>query len=84
MAKLKNIKIKHLLLIKEIGYRKGEATCYGSLGSLFSCLGEYRKAEEYQEQSLVITKEVGDRQGEAACYVNLGSVLKFLAKYEQG
>ena len=61
--------------------KKGEAACYGNLGSVSESLGEYGKAEEYQRKALAIRKEIGDRDGEAASYGNLGTVYLYLGEY---
>ena len=54
---------KALVIKTEIGDRKGEASCYGILGSLLRSLGQYNKAEEYLQKALVIRTEIGDREG---------------------
>ena len=48
---------------------------------MYESLGEYGKAETYQENALLIRKEIGDKQGEAACYGNLGGVYESLGEY---
>ena len=70
-----------LAMKKEIGDRKGEATCYGNLGTVYHSLGEYAKAEEYLNNALAMKKEIGDRKGEATCYGNLGTLHHFLGEY---
>ena len=62
---------KNLASSTEIGDRKLEGTCYGSLGNVFLSLGEYLKAKEYYEKALAISTEIGDRKGEGACYGRL-------------
>ena len=69
------------MITKEIGDKKGEAACYGNLGTVYQSLGEYGKAKIYQENALVITKEIGDKKGAAACYGNLGIVYQSLGEY---
>ena len=69
---------KALVISKEIGDRKGEATCYGNLGSVYKSLGQDGKAEEYQKKALFIRKGIDDREGEATCYGNLGTVYESL------
>ena len=68
------------MIRKEIGDKQGEASSYGNLGTVFQSLGEYVKAEEYQQKALVITKEIGDKTNEASCYGNLGTVFKSLGE----
>ena len=72
-----------LVILKEIGDKRGEATCYGNLGTVYQYLDEYEKAKTYQENALVIRKEIGDKQGEATCYGNLGTVYRSLGEYEK-
>ena len=45
-----------LVIRKEIGDKRGEATCYGNLGRVYQLLGEYGKAETCQENALVISQ----------------------------
>ena len=47
---------KALKIRKEIGDKRGEATDYGNLGTVFQSLGEYDKAEEYLQKALKIRK----------------------------
>ena len=72
---------KALVITKEIGDKKGEAACYGNLGTVYESLGKYEKSEEYQRKALAITKEIGDKRDEAACYGNLGIMYHSLAEY---
>ena len=65
----------------ETGERKGEASCYGSLGSVYLSLGDCVKAEEYQQKALVIIEEIGDPRAKAACFGNLGAVYESLGEY---
>ena len=71
-----------LKIRKEIGDKRGEATDYGNLGTVFQSLGEYVKAEEYSQKSFKITKEIGDKCWEAKSYGNLGNVFQ-CAKAEE-
>ncbi|XP_078354224.1 tetratricopeptide repeat protein 28-like isoform X1 [Oculina patagonica] len=75
--------MKALAIRKEIGDRDGIASCYGNLGAVFGCVGEYDKAKEYHEKALAIKKETGDRNGEACCYRNLGTVFHSFGEYEK-
>ena len=70
---------KALVITTEIGDRKGEASCYVNLGTVFRSLDQYDKAKEYLQKALVIGTEIGDRKGEASCYENLGTVFYCLA-----
>ena len=66
---------------RQLGNKNGEAACYGNLGDVFQCRGEYEKAKENQRKALAIRKEIGDREGEATCYGNLGTVYLSLGEY---
>ena len=61
--------------------KKGEATDYGNLGTVFLSVGQYTKAEEYLQKALAIRKEIGDKKGEATDYVNLGTVFLSVCQY---
>jgi len=65
---------KALVIQKQIGHRAGEATCYGNLGAIFKCPGEYRKAKEHHQKALAIRTEIDDKEGQAADFGNLGGV----------
>ena len=72
---------KALAIRKEIGDKRGEATCYGNLGTVYHSLGEYQKAEEHVNSALVIMKKIGHKKGEAVCYGSLGSMSQSLGEY---
>ena len=70
---------KALVMKTEIGDRKGEASCYGNLGTMFKSLGQFDKVQEHLQKALVITTEIGDRKGEASCYGSLGTMFNHSA-----
>ena len=70
-----------LKLARQFGNRAGEATSLGSLGAVYSKLGNYPKALSYIEQSLKILREIGNRESEAASLGNLGVVYESLGDY---
>ncbi len=72
---------KALMIGKEIGVIKGEASSNASLGMVFQLLGEYSKAEEYHEKSLSLRIKLSDKSGEATDNGNLGSLFHSLGKY---
>ena len=41
-----------LAITTKIGDRRGEASCYGNLGTVFKSLGQYDKAKEYYQKGL--------------------------------
>ena len=69
------------MIRRKIGDRKGEASSYGSLGTVFGTLDQYVKAKEYHEKALVIRREIGDRKGEALSYGNIGTVFESIGQY---
>ena len=65
---------KALVIKQEIGDKEGEASAYGSLGTVFQSVGQYTKAEEYLQKALVIKQEIGDKAGVGASYLNLAKL----------
>jgi CHAT domain-containing protein len=65
-----------LAIEREIGDRKGEANSLGNLGGVYHSLGQYRKAIEFNQQSLAIEREIGDREGEGITLSDIGSTLE--------
>ena len=74
---------KALFITTEIGDRKGQASCYGNLGTVFQSLGRYGNTKDYLQRALIITTEIGDRKGEASWYGNLGTVFQSLGQYDK-
>ncbi|MEA5487169.1 CHAT domain-containing protein, partial [Pseudanabaena sp. CCNP1317] len=72
-----------LRIYREIKYRQGEGKALGVLGLVYSDLGKYDKAIEYQLQRLDVARELKDRRGEATALQNLGSNYNSLDKYEK-
>ena len=63
-----------LSITKKIGDKESQGRSFGSLGSVYRCLGNYEKAIEFHQQSLNIAKEIGDKGSEGKAYGNLGVV----------
>ena len=70
-------------IFTEIGVQEGQASSYGTLGTVFLSIGENFKAKHYLEKALEIKKGIGDRIGEALCYENLGNAFYSLGEYLQ-
>ncbi|KAL9986596.1 hypothetical protein ACROYT_G000764 [Oculina patagonica] len=93
MAELYHFQSKHFKVTKlcakaleiftETGERKGEASCYESLGIVFLSLGECVKAKDNLEKALEIQNEIGDRIGAASSYENLGNVFYSLGEFRK-
>ena len=64
--------------MKEIGDKKGQASAYGNLGTVFQSVGQYTKAEEHLQKALTIYEEIGDKGGVGASYLNLGELCREL------
>ena len=63
---------------KQTGNKHRECKAYNVLGVAYNCLGDYKKAIEFHQQSLSIAKEIGHKGSEGAAYRNLGSAYKSL------
>ncbi|MEP7170848.1 MAG: tetratricopeptide repeat protein, partial [Bacteroidota bacterium] len=57
-----------LALAEQIGYKKGIANAYNSLGAINQMKGEYLTALELHRKALKIREEIGDKQGIASSY----------------
>ncbi|MEC4986212.1 MAG: tetratricopeptide repeat protein, partial [Oscillatoria sp. PMC 1076.18] len=53
------------------------------LGNACYSLGEYRRAIEFQQQSLEIKRAIGDRRGEANSLIGLGNAYDSLGEYQR-
>jgi tetratricopeptide (TPR) repeat protein len=68
---------------QQLGQRRDEGACLGSLGNAYSNLGEVQRAIEFYEQALSIAREIGDRHNEGASLGNLGLAYSNLGQVEQ-
>ena len=50
---------------------------------MYHCLGDYKKAIEFHQQSLSIAKEIGDKGSEDVACTNLGTAYYFLDDYKK-
>ena len=64
------------MIKQEIGEKKGEASAYGNLGTVFLSVGQYSKAEEYLQKALTIKEDIGDKSGVGSSYLNLGKLCR--------
>ncbi|WKZ48683.1 MAG: tetratricopeptide repeat protein [Anaerolineales bacterium] len=81
---------QQLVIVREIGNRRGEGNALNNLGLAYAALGDARKAIEFYEQQLVIVREIGNRRGEGnalnnlgLAYAALGDARKAIEFYEQ-
>lgn len=61
-AKAEDYFEKALVIAKETGYKKTEATFSLSLGILLKSLGDYSKSEKHLEKALRMTKKIGRQE----------------------
>ncbi len=71
-----------LEIVKQIGFEKGEATCYALLGSVAEKQSNYNLALKYQKRSLSIFKKLSDNTGLAIVNENIGSIYEDLEQFE--
>ena len=62
----------------ETGYRRGQASAYQRLVTVFKSLGEYRKSKLCCDNALAVSMEIGDEEAETDCYGTEGYFHKFL------
>ena len=60
-----------------------ECAVYNNLGYANRCLGNYKKAIEFHQQSLSIAKEIGNKGSEGGAYTNLGIAYGSLGEYKK-
>lgn len=56
---------KVIVIRKEIGDKKWEASSYGNLGDVFASVSECAKPEQFFQKAVDIRKEIWDEDGEA-------------------
>jgi adenylate cyclase len=72
-----------LALSTQIGYKKGMANAYNSLGNISTQQGDYLIALEWHKKALKIREEINDRIGIAASYNNIGNANNNLGNYAE-
>ncbi|PFX13030.1 Tetratricopeptide repeat protein 28 [Stylophora pistillata] len=65
------------------GDKRGEAVCYGNLGTLHHSIGEYENCSRHVSKALALSIKNGYRDGEAASYGTLGTLFQSLGKYDK-
>jgi tetratricopeptide (TPR) repeat protein len=63
-----------LNLSEQIGYKKGMANAYNSLGAVNQMTGNYSAALDLHKKALKIREDIGDKQGIASSYNNMGGI----------
>jgi tetratricopeptide (TPR) repeat protein len=69
---------QQLVIVREIGDRRGEGNALGNLGIAHYSLGDARQALEFHEQRLAIAREIGNRRGEGNALLNSAVALHTL------
>ena len=72
---------KALTINTEIGDKRGEAACYGTLGFVFESVRKYAEAEKYLQRALTINTEIDDKHGEAVFSGTLGKVFHSVGEH---
>jgi tetratricopeptide (TPR) repeat protein len=60
-----------LVIMREIGDRRGEGNALGNLGSAYFTLGECKTAVDYYKKRLAIAQEIEDRGGQGNAFWGL-------------
>lgn len=72
-----------LQLFRVVGARQKQAITLSNIGSVYSELGQQKKALEYFNQSLSIFRGVGDKKREATTLNNIGTVYSDLGEKQK-
>ncbi len=72
-----------MLLTRQIGFKKGEAELYRTLGAMLYFLHEFDQAIFYYEKAYELSSELNDEQAKAALMYNIGLTYFNQAKYVQ-
>jgi tetratricopeptide (TPR) repeat protein len=73
-----------LILHRQCGDRRGEASDLGNIGAIYSQMRQWDKVVKYAEQQLQISREIGDRYGEGIASGNLGMAHLYMGQYDRG
>ena len=68
---------------RALGDRSGEAMTLNAIGTVYSDMGEKRKALDFYRQCLPLRRTIGDRAGEAATLNNMGEVYASLGQRQK-
>lgn len=66
--------LQGIAIAEQIGYKKGAAEAYNSLGVIYYMKRDFTTAIEKYKTALKIRKEIKDKKGTAASYNNIGNV----------
>ena len=68
---------------KEIGKKGLRRKSICNFGIAYYCLGDYKKAIKFHQQSLSIAKKIGEKGLESTAYTNLGIAYHSLGVYKK-
>ena len=72
-----------LALSGQIGYEKGIASSYNSIGNIFYLKGDFPEALKNYSVSLKINEEIGQKKNIASAYNNIGNIYKQQGNYPE-
>ncbi len=72
-----------LVLSEKIGYKKGVANAYSSMGIINWYQSNYLPALEFNKKALKIGEEIGDKQTIAGSYINFGNIYADQGNYPE-
>ena len=72
---------KSLAIQQEIEDRRGQATSFLNLGTIYMSQGDHKRAREHLEKSFSIQQEIGDRNGQASSLGRLGIMYASIGEY---
>lgn len=75
--------LEALAAAEDIGYQSGKADALDNLATIYSRMGEDRKAIAHLEQSLELNRTLGNQRGIASNLVVIGGVYKRQSNYER-
>jgi len=75
--------IKGMLIARDVGYTEGLGPVCHSLGEFYSRSGDFKKAEQYLNESEEVFKKLGDDHGLAYNYLSRGVMGRLQKKWEE-
>ena len=79
----KEAMVKSMLIARDVGYIEGLGPVCHSLGEYYSRMGDFKKAEQYLNESEEVFKKLGDDHGLAYNYLSRGVMGRLQKKWEE-
>jgi len=79
----KEAMVKSMLIARDVGYTEGLGPVCHSLGEYYSRMGDFKKAEQYLNESEEVFKKLGDDHGLAYNYLSRGVMNRLQKKWEE-